>query len=164
LFEDLLFIQRNNPKSSPITPVLEILQQTMFTMPPAGHISVARILLYPTDETFSFRYETQILYTAFRSGTVCSRKEFLSICKVISKKAGFKFCHGIDVNHYYSHYYPVIRYNVEKCHMWNHLFECIDSKNCLLWHELGKTAPYEDHDKSVILCKGCKHLHSNLDH
>jgi len=83
---------------------------------------------------------------------------------VISKKTEFKFCPGIDVNHYYDHYFAIIRYHIEICHAWDHPFKRIDSKNCLLWHKLGKNAPYEDRDKSVVLRKGCKCLHSDLDH
>ena len=163
-FEDLLFLRRNNLKSSPTAPVLEVVQQTMFSVPPAGHMSVGRIMLYPTDDTSSYKYQTQILFTTFQSGTVSSVKEFLNICNALSKKAEFKFCHGIDVDHYYSHYYAVIRYNIESCRVWDYPFKRIDSKNCVLWHELGKNACYEDRDKSEVLCRGCKRLCSDLDH
>ena len=163
-FEDLLFIRRKNAENSPTTPVLEVVQQMMYSVPPAGPISVARILLYPTDEASAYRYETQVLFTAFRSGTVYTVEEFLSVCKVISKKAEFKFCPGIDVDHYYNHYHAIIRYHTESCRVWDHPFKRIDSKNCFLWHELGKNAPYEDRNKSLVLCKGCKRLRSDLDH
>jgi len=163
-FEDLLFIRRNNSENSPTFPVLEVNQKTTFSVPPAGHLSVGRILRYPTGDTSTYRYEIQILFTAYQNGTVSSVKDFLSICKVISKKADFKFCSGIDVDHYYSHYYAVIRYNIKSCCVWDYPFKRIDSKNCSLWHELGKNARYKDRDKSVVLCRGCKRLHNDLDH
>ena len=69
-FKDLCFIARNNSSQSTSTvPVLEIIQKATFDVPPAGHISVARILLYQMEST-EYRYETQILFTTFNSGTV----------------------------------------------------------------------------------------------
>ena len=61
-FEDLCFIARNNCfQSTSTASVFEIIQKATFDIPPAVHISVARILLYQMEST-EYRYETQILF------------------------------------------------------------------------------------------------------
>lgn len=163
-FKDLCFITRNHcPQSTSTVPVLEIIQKATFDVPPAGHISVARILLYQI-ESMEYRYETQILFTTFNSGTIHTAKEFLDICSIISEKAEYKFCPGLNVDHYYEYFFAIIRYHVESCRVWEYPFKRIDSRNCLLWHKLPRNAPLEDHDKSTVLCRACKRLCSDLEH
>ena len=54
-------------------------------------------------ESTEYRYETQILFTTFNSGTIHDAKEFLDICSVISEKAKYKFWPGLNVDHYYEY-------------------------------------------------------------
>ena len=134
----MCFIVRNNcPQSTSTVPVLEIIQKATYDVPLAEPISVARILLYQMG-SMEYRYETQILFTTFNSETIHTAKEFLDICSIISEKAEYKFCLGLNMDHYYEYFFAIIRYHVESCHVWEHPFKRIDSKNCLLWHKLQK--------------------------
>jgi len=143
-------------------PILEVVQKTTFYVPLAGHISVARILLYQSEK--SYRYETQVLFTTINSGTICTAKEFLDACSIISEKNEYKFCPGFNVEHYYEYFFAVIRYHLESCRVWKHPFDRVDSKNCLLWHKLPLQAPLKGRGESVVLCRGCKRLNTDLEH
>ncbi|XP_065906384.1 uncharacterized protein [Dysidea avara] len=94
-YEDLCFIPRKCSDSASSRPILEVIQKTTFDVPPAGHISVARVLLYRMEA--SYKYETQVLFTTINNGTISTAKEFLDACGVISEKNGYKFCPGLNV-------------------------------------------------------------------
>lgn len=161
-FQDLCFISKNCPQSASGMPILEVVQKTTFDVQPAGHISVARILVYKLET--SFKYETQALFTTIKHGYIHTAKEFLEACCVISVKGGYKFCPGIDVQHYYEYFFAIIRYHVESCRVWEQPFKRVDSKKCLLWHKLSPKARLQERDESSVLCRGCKRLRSDLEH
>ncbi|XP_065903644.1 uncharacterized protein [Dysidea avara] len=161
-YEDLCFIPRKCSDSASSRPILEVIQKTTFDVPPAGHISVARVLLYRMEA--SYKYETQVLFTTINNGTISTAKEFLDACGVISEKNGYKFCPGLNVQHYHEYFFAVIRYHLESCRLWEHPFKRVDSKNCSLWHKLPVQAPLKDRSKSAVLCRGCKRLNTNLEH
>ena len=161
-FQDLCFISRSCSQSGSSRPILEVVQKTTFDVPPVGHISVARILIYEMET--SYKYETQVLFTTINSGNIHTEKEFLEACCVISVKSGYKFCPGIDVQHYYEYFFAIIRYHVESCRVWEQPFKRVDSKNCLLWHKLPPKARLQERDESTVLCRGCKRLRSDLEH
>ncbi|XP_065894969.1 uncharacterized protein [Dysidea avara] len=161
-YEDLCFIPRKCSDSASSRPILEVIQKTTFDVPPAGHISVARVLLYRMEA--SYKYETQVLFTTINNGTISTAKEFLDACGVISEKNGYKFCPGLNVQHYHEYFFAVIRYHLESCRLWEHPFKRVDSKNCSLWHKLPVQALLKDRSKSAVLCRGCKRLNTNLEH
>ncbi|XP_065911308.1 uncharacterized protein [Dysidea avara] len=161
-YEDLCFIPRKCSDSASSRPILEVIQKTTFDVPPAGHISVARVLLYRMEA--SYKYETQILFTTINNGTISTAKEFLDACGVISEKNGYKFCPGLNVQHYHEYFFAVIRYHLESCRLWEHPFKRVDSKNCSLWQKLPVQAPLKDRSKSAVLCRGCKRLNTDLEH
>ena len=158
----MCFIPRKCSDSASSRPILEVIQKTTFDVPPAGHISVARVLLYRMEA--SYKYETQVLFTTINNGTISTAKEFLDACGVISEKNGYKFCPGLNVQHYHEYFFAVIRYHLESCRLWEHPFKHVDSKNCSLWHKLPVQAPLKDRSKSAVLCRGCKRLNTNLEH
>ena len=158
----MCFIPRKCSDSASSRPILEVIQKTTFDVPPAGHISVARVLLYRMEA--SYKYETQVLFTTINNGNISTAKEFLDACGVISEKNGYKFCPGLNVQHYHEYFFAVIRYHLESCRLWEHPFKRVDSKNCSLWHKLPVQAPLKDCSKSAVLCRGCKRLNTNLEH
>ena len=130
----------------------------------AGYLSVARIVFSKDAVCHNIAYEVQVLFTNVDSGIVQDPDHFMEICKTISDSSGYKFCPGLQIDHYYTHYYAVIRYHIKSVRLWEHPFKRIDSRNCLLWHELAANAAQLEKLSKNVLCKSCKRLCCDLDH
>ena len=156
-FKDLLFVTRNGDGSHIDDGILEVLQLEMHAVQPVGLLSVARILFFSTELPGVFKYEIQVLFSSFESGSVHTADEFMDVCSIISTQGGYKYCPGIEVDHYYQH-------DHKSCRVWEHPFKRIDSVNCLLWHKLACNATAEERKSRSVLCKSCKRLCCDLEH
>ena len=104
-FKDLLFVTRNGAASHIDNGILEVLQLEMHAVQPIRLLSVTRILFLSTEQLPGvFKYEIQVLFSSFKSGSVHTAEEFMDVYSVISTQGGYKYCLGIEVDHYY-HYF-----------------------------------------------------------
>ena len=163
-YEDLIFVTRNVDGSHTDDGILEVLQMERHAVQPVGLISVARILFSSTELPGAFKYEIQVLFSSFRSGSIHTADEFLDVCSIISVQGGYKYCPGIEVDHYYQYFFSMIRYHIKSCRVWEQPFIRIDSVNCLLWHKLARNAKEEERRSKTVLCKSCKRLCCDLEH
>lgn len=99
-----------------------------------------------------------------QSGQVYSLCDFFAVCNIISKEGGYKYCPGIDVNHYFDHYHSIIQYHIKSVRSCELPFKRIDSVNCCIWHQLARNAMAKEKSSDMVLCKPCKRLQSDLDH
>ena len=88
----------------------------------------------------------------------------LRICHIISKDSGYKFCPGLNVAEYYKQYNSATGYNIESVRVWDKHFKCVDSVNCLLWHQISSNVCRNEKICSEVLCRACKRLRADLDH
>ena len=157
-YPDLVFIKTVCEKKE----ALEVVQRSLYSLPGNNHLSVARIL-FLSAESNGFTYDVQVLFTSIRAGTVKSLADFFAVCDIISRVGEYKFCPGFDVKRYYDEYHSVIRYHINGVRKWEKPFSRMDSKSCLLWHQLAKNASKEDKLSFAVMCKNCKRLQYNLD-
>ena len=141
---------------------LDITQRYLFELPGAIYMSIARILLIPSE--LHFTYDIQVLFVSIKSSTISSKCEFFEVCDVITKESNYKFCPGFDTKMYYDEYYGIIRYHIRGVHLWDKSFNQINSISCLLWHQLAKNIGKEEKPEFAVLCKQCKCLLNLLAH
>ena len=97
------------------------------------------------------------------SGSLHSEAEVHKLCEMMSRKSPYKFCPGIDSQHYEEHYHNAIRFHVKSVRCSTAPFQRVDSLNCKLWYKLPVNAPLADRFKKEVLCSGCKRLKLDLD-
>ena len=162
VYPELLFMKKEGNGSV----VLEVTQKKVHKVSGSSYISVARILFIPpeSDCESEFSYDVQILFTSIQHGTVSTLPDLLNICSLLSTSAQFKFCPGLEEKAYFDNYRKIIGYNIKSVRIWEKPFTRIDSKTCLLWHQLSKNNKKEDKLMSEVLCSSCKRLICNLEH
>ena len=161
LYPDLAFTKRQRSDCD----ILEVSQVSTHYVPEAGSVSVARALFYPSvGNAGIYCYDIQALLTTIQKGETSSTDEGFEMCRIISNEGNYKFCPGIDCREYYENYFSIIRYNIASVGIWDRPFECVDSVNCLLWHQLKHNATYEEKESEEVLCRPCKRLCTDLDH
>ena len=74
-----------------------------------------------------------------------------------------KFCPGLSPVEY-DDYKDKIRFDLKSVRITQEPFHRIDSRNCLMWTELGRTTSSERREASEVLCRNCTKLRCNLDH
>ena len=136
-FKELQYLKKANNDGNVF---VEVQNRDTTYVAGAGYLSVARIVFSKDAVCHNIAYEVQVLFTNVDSGIVRDPDHFMEICKTISDSSGYKFCPGLQIDHYYAHYYAVIWYHIKSVRVWEHPFKRIDSRNCLLWHELAANA------------------------
>ncbi len=66
-------------------------QKALRQCPPAGFISIARIVV-----TESGEYELQVLFRTIESGKLTNITNFVDLSSKISSSGGYKFCPGLS--------------------------------------------------------------------
>uniref|UniRef100_A0A1X7U4E8 Uncharacterized protein n=1 Tax=Amphimedon queenslandica TaxID=400682 RepID=A0A1X7U4E8_AMPQE len=119
---------------------LILTHEKLFLHPPLGPTSRVRILLKRRE------YVVHVLLREVQNGFLTSDSpgtEFVEICsKFAVDSSKYKFCPGIDIAEY-EEFKSEIRFDLKSVRRTNEPFLRIDSVNCLLWFELGKTCSYE---------------------
>jgi len=144
--------------------VLEVTQQKVHTVPGSGFVSVTRILFVTASSTAQFTYDLRILFSTILQGDVSTLSEFFEACSVLSKKEDYKFCPGLDEKTYFDNFFNFIKFHIKSVRIWDKPFTRIDSKDCLLWHQLSKNSKTDERLEFEVLCGSCKVLICNLDH
>ena len=108
-------------------------------------------------------YTLNVMGYHLQSGLLQGEAEVHELCQMISSQSPYKFCPGIDGQHYEEHYHDVIRFHVKSVRCSTVPFVRVDSLNCKLWFKLPINAPLADRFKKEVLCSSCKRLKTNLD-
>ena len=158
-YPDLVFVKRKlNQKE-----YLEITQQDTQEVASVGYVSPVRAIFIVSD-TNGISYDIQVLLNSMQAGTIKTLDTVCPLINMVSPNTNYKFCPGLEYQHYYDFYFSVIRYHINTVRLWERLFQRVDSINCVLLHQLPHNAPMEEKSLYVVLCKQCKRLRNLLDH
>ena len=143
---------------------LILTHKTLYNHPPFGLTSRCR-MIFVNDE--KREYLVHILMREVERGTfepsTCVEK-LLHLCsKYSSNLYAYKFCPGLNPTEYESQK-EVIRFDIKSLRKSTEPFLRIDSVNCLLWFELGKTSSKQRRETSEVLCPSCTRLKSDISY
>ena len=158
-FNELQFMEKNGEDG---TIIVEVQNRRVYIVPDASYMSVSRIVFSQTTEGH-VKYAVQALFTNVQTGIVENISKFKDVCSIVADCSEYKFCPGISKEKY-EEYHSVIRYHIKSIRIWDQPFKRIDSRNCLLLHQLAANAKYEERVNSSVLCKACKRLLCDLAH
>ena len=85
------------------------------------------------------------------------------LCKKLSADSDYKFCLGIDPQHYKLHYYETIHFDLKSVQQTIEPFVRVDSVNCKLWFTSANNATIAEKSSREVRCSACKRLVTNLD-
>lgn len=159
-FTELQFMEKNSHDG---TVIVEVQNQRVYLAPNASYVSVSRIVFSRTAEG-CVNYAVQALFTNVQTGVVENISKFMDICSIISDSGGYKFCPGIPEKKYFDEYYSVIHYHIKSIRIWEQPFKQIDSRNCLLLHQLAANAKHKEKIENTVLRKAYKRLICDLAH
>lgn len=98
------------------------------------------------------------------TGFSCVKEVVDMLCKKYSTTSQIgKFCPGISQVDY-DGYKDIIRFDMKSVRITLEPFHRVDSSNCLMWTELGRTASKEHKEANEVLCRNCSRLRCNLEH
>jgi len=158
-YPDLVFVKRKlNQKE-----YLEITQQDTLEVAGVGYMSPVRAIFINSD-TSGVSYDIQVLLNSVQSGTVETLGTVRPLINMVSPNSNYKFCPGLEYQHYFDFYFSVIGYHIKTVRLWERPFQRVDSINCVLLHQLSHNATREEKSLYVVLCKQCKRLRNLLDH
>ena len=139
-------------------PFLLNTQRTLHYHPPYGMVSRIQVTVqYKT-------YTVCVMMRIWRKEVFESIEDLADICKMIGNGTNFKFCPGIEVNHYMSEYHHFIRYHIKSVRKTDFPFLQVDSKTCQLFFEVAHNATAAEKEASELKCYPCKRLVNNLEH
>ena len=98
-----------------------ITQQTLYLHPLFGYMSQIRVSIW------GYQYEVHVLMKKWESGMLHSISDVQQLCKKFSAGSDYKFCPGIDPQHYRLYYYEAIRFDLKSVRQTMKPFVCVDS-------------------------------------
>ncbi len=128
-------------------------QKVLSWCPPAGMVSVARIVINDGGE-----YDFQVLLRSVDNGTVHSDVQFMSVCEKISKSGNHKFCPGINFDLFTEKYATNVRYELKGVRIITEPFRRVDSTLCKMWHKIAKNSSIFEKDMDDVMCQPCKKM------
>ena len=135
-------------------PTLSVTQREVHQHSPFGYTSRIHLIMKGNE------YMMNVLGNYFQSGSLQSEIDVHELC---SNQSPFKFCPGINSEHYEDHYHNVIWYHLKSVRFSTVPFKRVDSVNCDLWYKLPVNAPLADRFTKEVMCSACKHLKRDLD-
>ena len=138
-------------------PTLNVTQSEVHQHSPFGYTSRIHLTIKGNE------YTVNVLGNHCQSGSLQSEADVHELCNMFSNQSPFKFCPGIDWEHYEDHYHIVIRYHLKSVRFSTAPFKRVDSVNCKLWYELPVNAPLTDRFTKEVMCSACKRLKRDLD-
>lgn len=154
-FPELAFVLGYNGDTK--EPTLNVTQREVHQHSPFGYTSRIHLIINRNE------YTVNVLGNHFQSGSLQSEAHVHELCKMFSNQAPFKFCPGINWEHYEDHYHNVIRYHLKSVRFSTAPFKRVDSVNCKLWYKLPVNAPLADRFTREVMCSACKRLKNDLD-
>ena len=121
-----------------------ITQQTLNLHSPFGYMSRIRVSIA------AFQYEVHMMMKKWDSGVLDSIYDVLELCNKFSTGSDYKFCPGIDPQHYKLHYYEMIRFDLKSVRQAIEPFVHVDSVNCKLWFTLANNATTVEKSSSEV--------------
>ena len=158
-YPDLVFAMRWSEKRE----YLEISQQDTQQVAGVGCMSPVRALFFYSDSN-NVTYDVQALFSSVQAGTIESLDNARPVINMVSQNASYKFCPGLEYQHYFDFYVKVIRFHISTVRLWQRPFQRVDSIHCILLHQLAHNATMEEKSQYVVLCKQCKRLRALLNH
>ena len=137
------------------TKTLTITQRELHCHPPFGYTSRVHIVLIGND------YKVNLLGTEFISGTLFTETDVYKLCEMFSDESPlspYKFCPGINWDHYEEHYHRVIRFHLKSVRYCSAPFQRVNSVNCKRWFTLPANAPLTEKFSNEVLCSSCRRL------
>ena len=138
-------------------PTLTVTQREVHQHLPFGYISRIHLIIKGNECTVN------VLGNYFQSGLLQSETDVHELCSMFSNHSPFKFCHGIDWEHYEDHYHSVIRYHLKSVRFSTAPFKRVDSINYKLWFTVPVNAPLAERFTKEVMCSACKRLKTDLD-
>ena len=129
-----------------------ITQRTLNLHPPFGYMSRIRVSIS------GFQYEVHVMMKKWDSGVLDSIADLSELCKKFSADSDYKFCPGIDLQHYKLHYYEMIRFDLKSVRQTIEPFVRVDSANCKLLFTLANNATIAEKSSREVRCSACKRL------
>ena len=137
--------------------MIVITQRTLNHHPHFGYVSRIRVII------LAFQYEVHVIMRKLESGVFESVANVQELCNKFSAQSNYKFCPGIDPQHYKLHYYEAIRFDIKSVRQTMEPFARVDSINCKLWYQLASNATSAEKCCSEVRCSACKRLVTDLD-
>ena len=137
--------------------MLQISQRKLHNHPPFGMLSRIQI-------TAQYNcYTAYIMMRTWETGRLRSIEDLTTICLKFSVKSEYKFCPGINPEHYETEYFAVIRFHITTVRKTVFPFARVDSVNCLLWFKLARNAKASEKVSTEVRCGPCKRLITDLE-
>ena len=76
-----------------------------------------------------------VLGNHLQSGSLQSEADVHELCNMFTNQSPFKFCPGINWEHYEDHYHNVIQYHLKSVRLSTAPFKRVNSVNCNLWYK-----------------------------
>jgi len=154
-FPELSFTMARDGNSN--APILTITQKDLFNHPPLGMISRVHV-------TIEYKkYSVFVLLHLWSSGEVNGVDDAYRICQDMSSSSTYKFCPGIDPDHYEEEYYSKLHFHVKSVRLCHFPFTRVDSVNCKLWFKPALNLSATEKEASEVKCPPCKRLVHDLN-
>jgi len=151
-FPDLVFTASQVHDSDKLVPVLLISQRQLFSHPPFGVVSRVQVAVrYKL-------YNVHVLMRLWKSASFEDVAEIRELCYIMEQKSEYKFCPGVEPDHYKKEYHDVIRFHIKSVRLLEFPFNRVDSVNCSMLHKLAHNATYLEKAAGEVRCPACKRL------
>ena len=134
-----------------------ITQRTLNLHPLFGYMSRIQVSIS------GFQYKVHVMMKKWDSGVLDSIADLLELCRKFSADSDYKFCPGIDPQHYKLYYYEMIRFDLKSVRQTIEPFVRVDSVNCKLWFTFANNATIAEKSSRELRCSACKRLVTDLD-
>ena len=152
-FPDLIFAMATGGEQ----PLLQISQRQLHNHPLFGMVSRVQI-------TVQYNlYTAYVMMRKWESGSLANGEDLAILCTKFSSKSEYKFCPGLNPEHYETEYYATIRFHIKSVRRMEFPFTRVDSMNCLLWFKLAANATGNEKASTEVRCKSCKRLVLDLE-
>jgi len=138
-------------------PVVVINQRRLANHPPCGLVSRAQITIKRN------KYSVNVLKKEWDAGELHSQEEVSDLCRKFAADTKYKFCPGLDPDHYQQEYFEKIRFHLKSVRCTDSPFRRVDSVNCAMWFLLAPNAKAAEKGAKEVKCPACKRLVTDLN-
>lgn len=133
-------------------PILTITQKSLFSHLPFGSTSRVNITIQYK------RYSVYVLMRLWGEGEIRSVDDVVELCRIFGCKSDYKFCPGVDPDHYENEYYKAIRFHIKSVRLTQFPFPRVDSVNCKLWFLPASNTSAAEKAANEVKCPACKRM------
>ena len=139
------------------SPVLTITQKNLFNHPPFGLTSHIQVVVQYSS------YTASVLMRTWKVGEVRSVEDIIELSHDFSNKSVYKFCPGIDPQHYEEEYHEILRFHIKSVRLCQFPFIRVDSIDCKLWFIPASNVSAVEKSAKEVKCPACKRLIHDLN-